>query len=290
MSENTQLATVETPTIRISVNDESELERLFAENPHQVEGVETLGREDLSIPTLELVQAQSDVPDVNQHLGQYYNTLTGEFRDTVSAVMLSLVKGRAAFDRKFSRDSEPVCRSDDGIQPQERYVGTTVADADLSITAQIPAYCADCPFSRFGDHGEPPLCAKNFNYAMYDIDNDMPVVIRMQRTGTATAKKLNTIAKMRGNRNLVMLTTKNVRSDKGNYYEPVYTVGAATPPDILAICQKLTLDLGNIAKRVQAEIRPNGETGGNGGGNGHANDDIFDNVGDAPLGDDSLPF
>jgi hypothetical protein len=223
---------------------------------------------------------------VNLHLGQFYNTLTGEFRQTVRAVLLSLVKGRAAFDRKFSRDSEPVCRSDDGIRPQDKYIGTVVTDTDLGFESQIPSLCVDCPFSRFGPNGETPLCAKSYNYAMYDIENDMPVVIRMQRSGTATAKKLNTIAKMRGNRYLIELSSKPVKSDKGNYFEPVYTMGQPTPPAVLAVCQKLTLDLGNIASRVQAEMRPSGDIVSN----GHIPDSDFENVGEPPAGEEQYPF
>ncbi len=249
--------------VKVNVPDENELDRIFDGGPTDVEGVDTLGREDMSIPRLELVQAQSDVPDADQHLGQWYNTLTGEYKKTVKAVLLSLGMGRAAFPRDFSRDSEPLCASDDGIVARPEYAGAIVTDTKLNITAEIQGECATCIFSRFGPNGEAPLCPKAYVYAMLDIESGLPFVVRMQRTATRAAKQINTIAKMQGRKKLIVLSSKKVQSDTGNYYEPVFMSGDATPPEMLALCYQLTSELGNIAARVQREQR---ETNGNGYG------------------------
>lgn len=239
--------------VKVAVTDESELDRIFEGSPTDVEGVDALGREDMSIPRLELVQAQSDVPDADQHLGQWYNTLTGEYKKTVKAVLLSLGMGRAAFPRDFSRDSEPLCASDDGIVARPEYAGAIVTDTKLGIRAEIMGECATCIFSKFGANGEAPLCPKAYVYAMLDIETGLPFVVRMQRSATKAAKQINTIAKMQGRKKLIVLASKKVQSDTGNYYEPIFMSGEATPPEMLALCYQLTSELGNIAARVQRE-------------------------------------
>ncbi len=247
--------------VTVQVNDESDLDRIFDGSPTDVEGVDALGREDMSIPRLELVQAQSDVPDADQHLGQWYNTLTGEYKKTVKAVLLSLGMGRAAFPRDFSRDSEPLCASDDGIVARPEYAGVVVTDTKLGITSEILGECAMCVFSKFGPNGESPLCPKAYVYAMLDVETGLPFVARMQRTATKAAKQINTIAKMQGRKKLIVLASKKVTSDTGNYYEPTFMSGEPTPPEMLALCYQLTSELGNIAARVQREQT---ETNGNG--------------------------
>lgn len=258
-----------TDLVKVQVANENELDRVFDGSPTDVEGVDSLGREDMSIPRLELVQAQSDVPDADAHLGQWYNTLTGEYKKTVKAVLLSLGMGRAAFPRDFSRDSEPLCASDDGILPRAEFIGTLVTDTKLNLTDEIRGECATCVFSRFGPNGESPLCPKAYVYAMLDVESGLPFVVRMQRSATKAAKQINTIAKMQGRKKLIVLASKKVTSDTGNYYEPIFMSGEATPPEMLALCYQLTSELGNIAARVQRE---RSETNGNG------NADLFEQV------------
>lgn len=256
--------------VTVQVNDESDLDRIFDGGPTDVEGVDALGREDMSIPRLELVQAQSDVPNADEHLGQWYNTLTGEYKKQVKAVLLSLGMGRAAFPRDFSRDSQPLCASDNAILPRGEYIGTVVTDTKQGVRDEIRGECATCIFSKFGANGESPLCAKAYVYAMLDIETGLPFVVRMQRTATHAAKQINTIAKMQGRKKLIVLASKKVQSDTGNYFEPVFMSGEATPPEMLALCYQLTSELGNIAARVQRERAD---------GNGNGNSDLFEQVG-----------
>lgn len=274
---------VTAPIVKINIEDESELDRIVNGSATDVEGVDLLGREDMAIPRLTLVQAQSDVPDADQHLGAWFNSLTGEFRKPVNAVLLAVGLGRVAFPRNYSRDSEPLCGSDDAIEPRAEYIGRTVTDSKLQIDVTIPEVCAVCPLSQFGENSETPLCAKTYIYFMLDIDNGLPFIAQMARTATKTAKQINTIAKMVGRKRLIVLSSKKVSSDTGNYYEPVFTSGEPTPNEILALASTLTRDLGNMAVRMQREnrVHSNGDNGYSGGSTGGI---------DERNPDDELPF
>lgn len=245
---------MDTPVTTLAIRGDKDLDAYLDKgaNPMGIDGADMLGREDLTMPRLELVQAQSQMPEAQQHVGAYYNTLTGEFSSSVTAVLLSLNKGRVAFPRKFARDSEPVCASDDAIAPRTEYQGTVVEDPDMGIEVVIGDSCAACPLSQFGPNGETPLCAKSYAYAMMD-ENQLPFIIRFQRTATAAAKQINTIIKTMQRTRMITLTSKYVTSDNGNYYIPVVTLAEHTPGDIMQAAFELSSSLGNIVSRAQRE-------------------------------------
>ncbi len=244
-----------TPDTRIAIKNDTQLDAYLdgGVSPIEIDGADELDRSDVQIPRLELVQAQSDMPDANKHLGEWYNTLTGEFQPTVTAILLSLAKGRTAFPRKFARDSKPLCVSDDGVTPRRDYIGKTILDDLTKREYTIDGVCDACPLGMFGENGETPLCAKSYTYAMIDANTGYPFVVRMQRTGMSVAKQINAVAKMSGRRRLLVLTSKHVRSDQGSYYVPVFSLGGPTPSDLLQEAFKLSAELGNIASRVQTE-------------------------------------
>jgi hypothetical protein len=217
-----------------------------------VEGTERLNREDLQIPHLILVQAQhQDIPENNKHLGEWYNDLTGEFSKDITAVVLSLVKGRVAFPRKFSRESKALCASDDALSPRQDYIGHEIFDEDRGIKWIIDgSACAQCPFSEFGPNGETPLCAKAFSYAMIDVEVGVPFIVRAQRTGIQAAKQLNTLAKLLGRRKLIHITSREVKSDSGTYYVPVFATSEPATQELKDFAMQTSLTWGNIAARV----------------------------------------
>jgi hypothetical protein len=203
-----------------------------------VEGTQDLTREDMQIPQLILVQAQSkNIADHMQHIGQFYNNLTGEFYADVNAVLLSESKGRVAFPRDFSADSEPLCGSDDALTPRAEYEGTEVTDPKTG-------------FTQFGADGESPMCAKSYSFAMLDALTGIPFVLRAQRTATQAAKQLNTIAKTMGRRKYIKIASRLVESDKGTYYVPTFATNGETEPELKKFALKYSLEVGNLSKRV----------------------------------------
>lgn len=210
-----------------------------------IPGAEAMGRDDMMIPRLVLTQAQSaDLPDNDKHLGEWYNTLTGVYAREVCGVMLGMSKGRIMFPEKFSRDSVALCASDDALHPRDEYLGANVNGID------IPAICADCPFSKFGDDGTPPACAKGYQFAFIDSDS-VPYVVRLQRTGTAAAKQLVMIGKTIKRRRVIRLSSKQIKSDNGAYYEPVIGIAGETSQDMLLSAAYMS-EIGNLAARQLA--------------------------------------
>lgn len=222
---------------------------------YYVPGSEELNREDMTFPRLILVQAQHTFPDSDKHIGEWYNDLTNTYHATLEAVVMGLHKTRVAFPRKFSRDSDPLCGSDDSQMPRAEYIGTEIYDEKTGITHVINADgCVKCPFSQFGEGGEPPLCAKTFAYAMFDFaDNAMPVLVQASRAGMQAAKKLNTLAASVGRRKTILLSSSKVTSDTGSYYVPVFMVGAPSPRDVVSMVHDMVTGMGNPALRAKPE-------------------------------------
>ena len=253
--------TIETQTHAVSITpaamptpSEGRPLALAINDNERVVGTELLAREDVSLPRLVLVQAQhSDIPNNLQHVGEWYNTVTGEYHTQFSALVIAVAKQRVAFPREFSRDSEPVCGSDDAIQPRAEYLGTTVSDPKLGLDWVIQGLCAECPLSQFGPNGETPFCTFSFNYAMLG-DDGIPFVMRAQRTGIAAARAMNLMVKSVGRRFMVRLTSKEVKGNEGTYREPVFSKAERTPPELLAFAAELGA-LGNLASRAEPDAK-----------------------------------
>lgn len=223
----------------------------------KVQGVEQLSREDISIPRLVLVQATTpDIANSDKHLGEWYNTLTGEFMPELLAVMMSESLGRACFPRKYSKDSEPECSSDNALTPRPEYYLRTITDSLTGIQATIDetSTCPTCPFSKFGEKSESPMCAKAYNYAMADQDG-IPFLTRAQRTGTAAGKQINTVALLMGRRKMIRLSSRQETTDTGKYYVPVFAVANKTPADLLEHVAVLSKQFGNLAARASEEVK-----------------------------------
>lgn len=216
-----------------------------------VDGTQALTREDLQIPQLILVQPQTkNVPDAMKHAGELYNNLTGEFRSEVNGILLSEAKGRVCFPAEYDSESEPLCGSDNALEPRDIYIGTKIHNVNTGFEVEIQESCAGCPLSQFGARGEAPMCAKSFSYAMIDAENGIPFVMRAQRTGMQAAKQLNTIAKTLGRRKYIHISSRAVQSDSGNYYVPLFTTHGDTEPELKKWALKYSLEIGNIAQRA----------------------------------------
>jgi hypothetical protein len=222
-----------------------------------VEGVQSLDASDLQIPRLVLVQPthrNTDIPGASDNHGKLYNDVTGEFKAIVTAVVMSLGKGRAAFPREFSHESEPLCASDDALAPRSDYIGILVQDAKTGAQHTITESCEGCPLKEFTENKDgtstAPICSKSYVYAMVDSDNGIPFIMRAQRTGTSSAKRLNTIAMTQGRKRVIYITSQRVESDSGSYYVPVFTTMDDTAKDLLEHVAKMSLQFGNIAKRA----------------------------------------
>jgi hypothetical protein len=216
-----------------------------------VVGADILMREDISIPRLTLVQPTGgkNLPDdCIEHIGEWHNSITGEYRKVVTAVLLGIAKQRAAFPRDYSAESELLCGSDDALTPRRQFVGSGVEDAKSGVTHMIDGGpCAECLASQF-IADIPPLCTFSYSYALLDLDNGMPFLMRAQRTGIQAGRKLNTVAKLCGRAKSVIISANIVKNDKGKYAVPIFTVGDKLTADVLEMAHSLDA-MGNLAAR-----------------------------------------
>lgn len=246
----TAVAVLGTETSLEPTNGHIDIDAFKMSDIERVEGVENLEREDISIPRLTLVQAQSQkLPDgYEAHLGEWYNTLTGEYAPEVDAILMQLGKGRIAFPDPFAADSAPMCASDDAIMPRDEYIDTVVE----GVTIGQP--CADCPLSKFGTNGEKPICSVQYSYAFFDAANGLPFVASAKRTGVVAARQLNSIAKTLGRKRIIRIASKKVKGDSGTYFEPTFSASVQTPHELIELVAEMTAAMGgNIASRMKQE-------------------------------------
>ena len=219
-----------------------------------VPGMETLTRDDVSLPRLVLVQLTSrNLPDDSTaHFGEWYNTVTGEYHAQVFGVLLGIAKQRAAFPREFSADSKALCASDEALYPRSEFVGKDVRDGKTGVTHVIDGSCADCPFSKFTNDATP-LCTFSYSYGFYDVASGLPFVMRAQRTGIKAAKQLNMQIMKYGRGNVIMLSASKVTDDNGKYAVPVFSAGDKLTGDLAHGAAEFVRSFGNIAERVTAD-------------------------------------
>ena len=78
-------------------------------------------------------------------------------------------------------------------------------------------------------------------------------MVSAKRTGIVAARQLNTIAKTMGRKRAVRLSSKRVQSDAGTYYEPVFSIGEETHPEIIDLVADMTRAMrGNIGARMKS--------------------------------------
>lgn len=219
-----------------------------------VPGMESLTREDVSLPRLVLVQLTSqNLPaDSLAHFGEWYNTVTGEYAANVYGILLGIAKQRAAFPREFSGDSKAQCASDEALYPRSEFVGTTVTDSKTGVVHVIDGTCADCPFSKFAG-SVTPMCTFSYSYGFYDTNSGLPFVMRAQRTGIKAAKQLNMQIMKYGRLHVIVLSAVKVADANGKYAVPVFSAGDKITPDLANGAAEFVRTFGNIAERVTAD-------------------------------------
>lgn len=181
-----------------------------------VPGFEFLGKEDLIVPRLALVQAQSNCIDPTNDdapkAGQFVNTVTMDVYDSpVQIVALVFRKAAIMFGEKLG--DPMLCRSLDAI------IGTPNGPC---------IQCDDYYAGPWSDDNKPPKCTELFEtaVALYDEETPLPLILSMSRTGVKMAKQWRTTAKYESARTRMPLFSQvydvksdYVQSDKGNYFK-----------------------------------------------------------------------
>lgn len=231
-----------------------------------VPGMEDVRPDELRIPILRLIQAQSRVDEAQEHLGEWHNSVTGEFQRNPELLVVGVSKGRIMFPRTYNAENKPLCASDDGLAPRPEYVGNDIRligqdeiGEPIVIRNTIPAKCDGCPFAQWGDNHEPPACNAVAIFAGVDQEG-MPVLLQIKSTGMKNVPSLKTLVAANGIRKAIKVGAVKEQNDTGTYYVPTFTVGAKPAKDWQKTAMRIA-SLGNLAARNQRAVMEADENG-----------------------------
>lgn len=143
---------------------------------------------DLMIPKLRLAQGQT--PEVLAREAQpgQWVLFGNEASDEVEVVFLA-----AGFARELRLRQQG--------SPDDRKILCRSADGEVGV-GEPGGYCERCPLSmwtdRPGQKGKPPECSEIYTYQVYVLTHNALAILEFQRTGTDSAKLINTMMKVRG--------------------------------------------------------------------------------------------
>lgn len=185
-----------------------------------IPGLDEMGRADMILPRVRLVQAQSDFSDA---AGELYNSLTDTSKPLVHCVVIGVKQGRVRWPEAYQRGQDPICASDDGVIARTGLFGETVTGSETP-------YCAQCIFAQWGANGEPPVCAMFYNFLAVDVEEgDVPFLISFGRTSTRAGKQLITLLKAHRLSKTFVIGSAQEKNDKGKFYILTVKPGDAIP-------------------------------------------------------------
>lgn len=182
------------------------------------DGLGEVTQEDLIIPRLRVGQKQSD----EAVTGKLFIDITGDVSEEMELVLLKMNKGAVLWPKPFSRDSEPLCKSNDFIVP------------DPKIKDPMATTCAECAYSKWtkgtGKKSTPPKCKETWNFLVLDYVNYMPAWFSLKSTALKPARKIISMLKLRGTAKKIpcwgfkfQVTVEKRLDDSGDSYLPVFS-------------------------------------------------------------------
>ena len=137
-------------------------------------GWEDDGNDDI-LPRFPMIALQ---PANARNPGKFLHSDTEEVTDSLDIVVLVRRETRALFEDEAEK---PICRSDDGRTPaphQPLWDGRDSINLQnigkVAVTQSYPpSLCTLCPFSRWGDNGEPPACGNSYILLVDRGQNDL---------------------------------------------------------------------------------------------------------------------
>jgi hypothetical protein len=191
-----------------------------APEPAAIPGLDELGRADMILPRVRLVQAQSQFSD---KAGELHNSLLNTTKPSINAIVIGVKRGRVMWPGDFQRGQDPICASDDGATAREGLAGV-MEDGEPTTG------CNACIYGDWGEDGAAPPCALFYNFLAVDVDEgDVPFLIGFGRTSAKAGKQLVTLLKTFGFKRTLIIGTDKQQNDKGKYH--ILTVKPGDPVD-----------------------------------------------------------
>lgn len=167
--------------------------------------------------------ASQDAKDAGLARGLITDSVSQTQKPFVSCILMAQKFKRAyrpPFDAKADEQEPPYCVSLDGRQ-------RTGGESDEIAGGQV---CAQCPHSQWADDREtPPACSEIYTLLLWDLDDAMPFIFNIRRTGIKPwrrgrqALKLQALKFRKGNLppNLCVSFNLGARA-KDTYYLPTF--------------------------------------------------------------------
>ena len=243
-------------------------------------GIENLPPDDFTIPVLKLIQSNTRIDDADKYAGKWYRSDTGEIITEPHALIIGIAKSRVLFPSDYDGSGDVLCRSDDGHMPRADLVGQMIyfmpgtekrraivseatADKDDQHNMAIPAVCADCPLSQWGEDGGKPPCRLSDNWAAL-LDEGDPALIRFGGSAAKISAKLRNLARAATAKRkplFIALSAHFEKGDSGNYWIPDITPIKDTPPADLIETAKAFMGLNLAARAVELNDEVDDEPG-----------------------------
>lgn len=226
-------------------------------------GFENLEREDILIPRIKLLQANS--PEVEGDLAQAKGTVftipaNRNFGDKVLITPIMHFRSRIKWEGdRAEGDAKIECQSDDGKVPRKNVF--KVGDG----------LCGSCPLSKWKDDEEGkdaiPDCTLYENFVVLLGEEKEPVILPMERTKTKAARKFYSMGAMKNvdfwNHKYELKVIKDQNEAGKHYYNYVVSdIGKKTDDKTRELCETLFNSLSQKTL-TPAEMKPEGaEAGG----------------------------
>ena len=181
---------------------------------------------DLIIPVWKIVQNSCRIEGCKPYLGQFYNTVSEEYREKLENVtFLKRQTGRVLFPRE-NYSGDRLCWSDDNIVPSN------------TVEAPKCENCKDCELSIWtkdeNGRNRPPKCKETTSFMSLE-DNFSPFIIRFSGTAMPPVKALLSNLFLKTKLGIIQKKKLTLRSfsvtislvektnDSGKFYIPVFT-------------------------------------------------------------------
>lgn len=204
-----------------------------------IPGFENMDEDLIIVPRMKILQSMSvEVGDSDDYQpGMIINSLSKDVLakkgETVEVVPILIGRSRI----RFAPIGDPqgiLCRSNDG----------------KFGTGDPGGECAHCPYTQWGDKGEPPECTDLINVVVVPLNQEdmFPVVMSFGRASFGIGKQWVNVMYMRRKSPWFFkyqVSTKFVKNDKGQFFVPQVRPAGVAPADVIeqmeAIYNSLTM-------------------------------------------------
>jgi len=179
--------------------------------------------------------ASQDAKDADLERGLITDSVSMTQKEAVKCVLLAQKFSRAylpPFDTKADEQEPPFCVSLDG---KNRTGGESEEIGDLQV-------CAHCPHSQWTDRETPPACSDIYTLLLWDIEDQIPFVFNIRRTGIKPWRKGRQNLKLQAMKHRVGGFPANLcvsfelgAKPKDTYYLPTFGEFEAVPEDTIGM-------------------------------------------------------